>query len=143
MAILFGITRTTDDIDVIVGETDGSKVYQRCVECGYELLTSRESVVEEYAIASIRFFKPPRLLPTFELKPPRAFPQQYALENRVSVRIGGKIVYISPIELQIAYKLKLGSDKDVEDALFLYKALKSYIEEEELNMWLRTFGVSL
>lgn len=63
VAILFGRPRTTDDIDVIVGEADGLKVYQRCVECGYELLTSREAVAEEYAVASIRFFKPPRLLP--------------------------------------------------------------------------------
>ena len=34
-------------------------------------------------------------------------------------------------------------DKDVEDAHFLYKALKSYIKEEELETWLRTFGVSM
>ena len=45
--------------------------------------------------------------------------------------MGDRIVYVSPIELQIAYKLKLEGDKDVEDAHFLYNALKSYIKEEE------------
>ena len=57
--------------------------------------------------------------------------------------MGDRIVYVSPIELQIAYKLKLEGDKDVEDAHFLYKALKSYIKEEDLETWLRTFGVSM
>ncbi|MEM1572670.1 MAG: hypothetical protein QXS00_06465 [Pyrobaculum sp.] len=107
------------------------------------MLTSSEALREEYATASVRFYKPPNLLPAFEVKPPRTPPQIYALENRVPAKLGRGVVYISPIELQIAYKLKLGSDKDVEDAHFLYNALKDFINKEELETWLRRFGVSM
>lgn len=75
MAILLGRTRTTDDVDVIDGEKDAVKVYERCRQCGFVLLTPRGELEEEYATASVRFYKPPNLLPTFEIKPPRTPPQ--------------------------------------------------------------------
>lgn len=75
MAILLGRTRTTDDVDVVVGEKGAARVNERCRQCGYELLTPRGAHEEEYATASDRFYKPPNLLPTFEVKPPRTPPQ--------------------------------------------------------------------
>ena len=36
------------------------------------------------------------------------------------VKLGKEKINISPIELQIAYKIYLGSDKDYEDARYLY-----------------------
>lgn len=61
----------------------------------------------------------------FEVKPPRSFYQRYAPARRVAVSIAGEVLYVPPLELQIAYKLWLGSDKDFEDAVFLYAFAKS------------------
>jgi hypothetical protein len=42
-------------------------------------------------------------------------------------------MYISSIELQIAFKLWLGSDKDYEDARYIYNIFKRYIDVGKLN----------
>ncbi len=39
--------------------------------------------------------------------------------DRVEMDISGVRVYISPIDIQIAYKIFLGSQKDIEDTLYL------------------------
>jgi len=79
------------------------------------------------------------------VKPPRSFYQRYALARRVAVSIAGEVLYVSPLELQIAYKLWLGSDKDFEDAVFLYVFAKSkgILNQEELEAWARRLGASL
>jgi len=41
------------------------------------------------------------------------------------VSIAGDVLYVSPLELQIVYKLWLGSDKEFEDAVFLYASARS------------------
>jgi Hypothetical protein PAE2773 len=86
---------------------------------------SREQPDYEFRHASVGFYKPPAVLPNFEVKPPRSFYQRYALARRVAVSIAGEVLYVSPLELQIVYKLWLGSDKDFEDAVFLYAFAKS------------------
>ena len=48
---------------------------------------------------------------------------------------------ISPLELQIAYKLYLASDKDVGDSVFLYTLFKNAINMEELSRWCGELGV--
>jgi len=40
--------------------------------------------------------------------------------NRREVTLNSHRLFISPLELQIAFKLYLGSEKDIEDARFLY-----------------------
>jgi len=40
---------------------------------------------------------------------------------------------ISPLEMQIAYKLYLGSDKDLEDAKYIYELFKESLDMDELN----------
>ena len=51
---------------------------------------------------------------------------------------------MSPLELQIAYKLWLGSDKDFEDAfLYAFAKSKGILNQEELEAWARRLGVSL
>jgi len=47
-----------------------------------------------------------------------------------------------PPELQIVYKLYLGSDKDVGDAVFLYTLSKDDIDVNELERWCRELKVN-
>ena len=56
------------------------------------------------------------------------------MDNKMKVTLNGKYsMFISPIELQIAFKLWLGSDKDYEDARYLYNIFKTYIDVRKLN----------
>lgn len=140
VSILFGRPRATDDIDVIT-EVELDELVGELGRCGSAPLTQASQDV--FREAAVRFHKPPNVLPTLELKPPRSYAQRYALKHRVAVYFSGVVLYISPIELQIVYKLKPGSDKDVEDAVYLYSALRPYIKVEELNMWARALGADL
>ncbi len=45
------------------------------------------------------------------------------------------------MEVQIAYKLYLGSDKDIEDAVYLWEIFKDYIDKNRLNDFMRKIGV--
>jgi len=50
---------------------------------------------------------------------------------------------IGPMELQIAYKVWLGSDKDKEDARHLYRLFGEHLSREELIRALRALKVPL
>ena len=65
----------------------------------------------------------------------------YSFENKLKVIIGKNIFFISPLEMQIAFKLFLAADgtkkelridKDVEDARYIYKLFSNKINKEEL-----------
>ncbi len=61
--------------------------------------------------------------------------------DRVEMDISGVRVYISPIDIQIAYKIFLGSQKDIEDTLHLWEIFKDDINHEHVKKWMKTFGV--
>ncbi len=156
LSILFGRNRRTDDVDVIIGELGFDKFRKLCQEAfkkGFEALQVDISVeegikklYEEYFLANYkpRFVKRGMLLPNIELKRVSTTLERYVLENPYSILVGGKgLINISPLELQIAYKLWLGSDKDVGDARFLYKLFEEVIDENELVEWCRKLGVDL
>ena len=42
------------------------------------------------------------------------------------------IFFISPLEIQIAFKLSLGSDKDLEDSKDIYELFKEKLNNGEL-----------
>ena len=56
----------------------------------------------------------------------------YSLGNRIKVMLNGAEIHIGPLELNIAFKLKLGTDKDIEDARFLYKLFEEKLSKEKL-----------
>lgn len=53
------------------------------------------------------------------------------------------MIKIAPLELQIAYKLYLGSEKDLGDAVFLYTLFRKALNHQELHKWLSTLGVNI
>ena len=90
VAILLGRTRTTDDVDVVVDAASGAEVAARVARCGFKPLTLGSNLDYEFRHLSVRFYKPPAVLPNFEVKPPRSFYQRYALARRVAVSIAGR-----------------------------------------------------
>lgn len=65
-------------------------------------------------------------IPDMEVKLPRKTLDSWSLDNRRRVIVNGETLWISPLELQIAYKLRLGSEKDIEDAR--YRVFAEHIE---------------
>jgi len=67
----------------------------------------------------------------------------YAITNSYKAIINNEhVVRISPPEPQIAYKLYLGSDKDIGDAVHLYTILRDNINFSELEKWCRELGAN-
>ena len=58
---------------------------------------------------------------------------KYSLDNKIKVILDGEELYTSPLEMQIPYKLELGSEKDVEDALHLYVLFEKYLNMEKMK----------
>ena len=82
---------------------------------------------------SVRFMYRGTILPNIEFKLARTRYQIYSVENCYEVVLNNSFrLRIAPIELQIAYKLRLGSEKDMGDAVFLYSLFKQVIDGEEL-----------
>jgi len=64
------------------------------------------------------------------------------LEHSITVEVDGRYtIRVSPLELQIAHKLYLGSEKDIGDAVFLYALFKEALDTAELEKWCRELRV--
>ncbi len=51
-------------------------------------------------------------------------------------------MYISPIEVEIPYKLYLGSEKDIEDALYLWDIFKDYLDMSLIRRFMKELNVT-
>ena len=73
--------------------------------------------------------------------------EREALSNPLTVEFDEGQIKISPLELQIAYKLRLAqaadslSGKDFEDALHLYLTFEERLNTEELKRYITKLGV--
>jgi hypothetical protein len=145
VAILFGRSRSSEDIDVFIEKTDydAFKKFWDEVHKKYECINTRDSkeAYENYLCDNIpiRFSKKDEFIPNFELKFPKSELDVWTLSEKKKVFINHYKVFISSLELQIPYKLYLGSEKDIEDARFLYKFFKNYLD----NKLLQTFNKKL
>lgn len=147
VSILFGRSRVTEDIDVFVekvGLDDFLKLVKSAEESGMWIVNEIEAG-EAYGMLEqgmgVRVGEVGKAIPNFEMKFPKKETDRFPLENPLKAVVGGKEIRISPLELQIAYKLYLGSDKDVEDALYIYEIFNKHIDAKILGSMLRKLGV--
>jgi hypothetical protein len=82
-----------------------------------------------------------RSIPNVEVKFAKAELDFYTLDNRLEFVLNGKPLFISPLELQIAYKLYLGSSKDVQDAYHIYRLLAAYLDKGKLKAFIKQLDV--
>ena len=145
VSILLGRSRATEDIDLLVPKIEKAnfeKLWAEIIKQGFECINTYESnkafdMLNEHAI---RFFKEIPV-PNIEFKQIKNDIDKYSFQNRLKVVLSGGIVYISPIEEQIAYKLFLGSEKDLEDAKHLYSLFKEKLNKEELSYFVNKLNV--
>lgn len=90
---------------------------------------------------ALRLAKRGSFIPNIELKFVKNDLDRYSLEHRKQVILAEKSLYISPLELQIPFKLFLGSEKDIEDARFLFKLLKEDLDNVKLKMFLNRLKI--
>jgi hypothetical protein len=135
VSILFGRSRSSEDIDIFIEKLDYGDFEKLWKELysGFECLNTERPVqaYEDYLMQShaIRFSRKNKFIPNMEIKFPKLSIDDWAIKNKKKVILNKHTLFVSPIELQIIFKLSLGSEKDIEDAKHLYRLFK-----ERLNM---------
>lgn len=82
-----------------------------------------------------------QITPHLEVKFARDDFDRASLENAITARIGDETIPIKPLELQIAYKLHLGVQRDIEDAVHLYMLFEENLSVSRLEEWTRRLDV--
>jgi len=140
VAILFGRARGTEDIDLLVRQIDRDtfhRLFENLTRRGYYFLNSPNEG-ELYSKLRdglcVRIAKEEKIIPNIEMKFGKNSIDHYALDHRRSVEFDGMRLFTSPFELQIAYKLFLGSDKDIEDAVYLWEIFREILDRNLLQV---------
>ncbi|RKD85195.1 hypothetical protein [Halopiger aswanensis] len=140
LAILTGRPRATDDIDVLIESLSKTEI---------ETLVTKLRDVDYWGPAmpldnmygnlsegtNIWVAPDGQTTPHLEVKFPTDEFDRASLSNSISAEIGGASIPIGPLELQIAYKLYLGGQKDLEDAAHLYTLFGETLRESRLEHW--------
>jgi len=138
VSILFGRSKETEDVDLLIEETpfDVFKKLWTELSGNFECLNTldcRGSFEYLKKANAVRFSRKGSFIPNIELKFQKTSIDRLTLNSAVEVVLNKKHkLRISPIETQIAYKLYLGSEKDIEDAKFLYELFFDNINHEKL-----------
>lgn len=146
VAILAGRSRATEDIDVLVERVDGETIGELVERLEDASFWGPAMPLEEMAEMlsgndNIWIARDDEVIPHLEVKYPSDEFDRASLENSITARIGDAAVPIGPLELQIAYKLYLGTQKDFEDAIHLYTLFGESLRTNELETWVTKLGV--
>jgi len=146
VAVLFGRARATEDIDVITERFDEATANRRASELrdgGY--WGSAMPLDEMYATLAddrpVRVAEKDHRVPNVELKFGSDQYDRASLENTIAVNLPDGTLLIGSIELQIAYKLDMGAQKDFEDAIYLYEVAEEALNNRELERFVSQLGV--
>lgn len=149
VSIVLGRSRATEDVDLLIPKMQKEKfveLFNFLLNNGYECANTSIpeeafSMLNDFAI---RFYEEKKPIPNIEFKQIKTDLDKYSFENRIRLRLPNYILFLSPLELQIAYKLYLSSekfDKDIEDARHIYKMFKGNINKEALLLFLRKLNI--
>lgn len=147
IAIVFGRSRNTEDIDIIVeklGKRKFTKVWSTIIK-SYECLNTLDlnSAYIDYLSegSALRFSKKGKYIPNIEFKFADEPVSRMAIRTALCLILNGNCINISRLELQIAYKMYLGSDKDLEDAKFLFELFEDKLNNSKLYNFLKAFKI--
>ena len=145
VSILFGRARTTEDIDIFVGDVDKETftAFVDNIERRDFWIINTTSTSEAFDMLNteaIRIARQQTAIPNIELKRATDEDRDQLTDNLV-VLLNGKPLHVSRLEVQIPYKFYLESDKDIEDAVYLFELFKEHIDKAFLMRWARTLHV--
>ena len=141
ISILFGRNRTSEDVDVLVEKLDLEKfkhLWDEFLSKKFECINTNKAEAAYHNYLSenvaIRFSKKSTFIPNVEFKFPKVDLDYWTLRERKKILLNERYeLMTSPLELQIPFKLFLGSEKDIEDAKHLYKLFKDYLDIDLLD----------
>lgn len=146
VAILAGRPRGTEDIDLLLEELDANETDELADalrDAGFwgsaMPLDDMHETLE--AGTNVRVAREGEVIPNVEMKYVDDQFDRASLENSIIARIGDRSLPIGQLELQIAYKLHLDTQKDFEDAVHLYILFEESLSSEELETWVRKLDV--
>ncbi len=148
VSILFGRSRGTEDVDILIPPLEKDtfvQLHNALMVGGYEFLNAEKAPGLFDMLSEgmgIRIAKKDQFIPNIELKFQKDDVDRHVLANRTEVKIPGESLFISPIDIQIAYKIFLGSDKDIEDAVYLWEIFKDDLDYSRMKNWMKKFGVT-
>lgn len=146
VSILSGRARSTEDIDVLIERIDEETAEELAETLAkerfwgpamplasiYEMLNNGENI----------WVAPEdQLTPHLEVKFVRDEFDRSSLTNAITAQIGDRAVPIGPLELQIAYKLYLAAQKDLEDAVHLFTLFEESLSIPRLEQWVTRLDV--
>jgi len=147
--ILFGRTRGTEDVDVFIEHIDKKtfvSFYNNLIKNNYYFLNPEdENGLYEMLTdkLGIRAAKKDTIIPNIEMKFIKDDIDLFTLKNHVKVILNKKFsFFISPIEIEIPYKLYLGSEKDIEDATYLWDIFQEFVNKKLINKFMKELKVS-
>jgi hypothetical protein len=90
---------------------------------------------------AVRIAEKEKIIPNIEMKFKKDDFDRYAMNMANVVTFEDIQFSLSPIELQIAYKLYLGSDKDIEDAVYLWVLFEEMLDGDLLRTFMERLHV--
>jgi len=139
VAILFGRNRSSENIDVVCRKVPYDTFLSFWDSLGPQIEclipSDPNAAYEDYLLrqTALRFTWTGTVIPNIEMKFEKDPLQKEALDDLLIVTVNGSDLPISPLEQQIAYKLFMGSDKDNEDARFLYQLFNEHLDKNRLT----------
>ncbi|MFH1400262.1 MAG: hypothetical protein ABIH41_01970 [Nanoarchaeota archaeon] len=141
VSILFGRSRSSEDVDILVEPLDESafaRLHSALLERFHAL--NSDDRHELFALLSsrhaIRYAYKDKVIPNMEVKFMRSPIDKATMDAPILVHLNEKILFVGPLELQILFKeLVLKSDKDLEDALHLREVFKDSLSEESFKKY--------
>lgn len=146
VSILLGRSRATEDIDLLIPNMvyeKFEKLWESIKKAGFECINTSKvkEAFDMWDDHAIRFCRKGKVIPNMEFKKITNENHKYSFDNKIKVIVGKDIFLIAPLEMQIAYKLYLGSQKDLEDAKHLYDAFLEDLNINETSKWIEKFKV--
>lgn len=148
IAILFGRSRNTEDVDLFIEEMDFEKFngfWNELNKKGFECINTSNPKEAFFGYLKnntpLRFAVKGTFIPNFELKFPKTKYNFYSLKRKIEVILNNEKINTSELEMQVAFKLKLGSEKDFEDARHLYKFFKEHLDVNLLKKQIKELKV--
>ena len=145
VSILAGRARSTQDVDVIIEEIDeatANELGAALADVGFWGALPLDSMYEMLENGDTVWIAPEdQVTPHLDVTFARDQFDRASLNNAISARIGNVTIPIGPLELQIAYKLYLGAEKDLEDAVHLHTIFEESLRVERLETWVTRLDV--
>ena len=148
IAILFGRSRATEDVDMFIraDKEEFYAFYDRLSKNNFYIINA-ENKEEGYEFLkegiALRVAENGEFIPNFELKLPKREIDRITMRDKIKVKLDNYELNISEIELQIAFKLFLGTEKDYLDSKHLYNTFEDHLDRKKLYNYIKLLGVNI